>query len=65
MAQALYTYRNVDRYDAIDASQWQAKQVSTISLMNFSGRILIGKFFLHSLPPRHLTILPRIAFGLC
>ncbi|KAF9067639.1 major facilitator superfamily domain-containing protein [Rhodocollybia butyracea] len=42
MAQALYTYRNVDRYDAIDASQWQAKQVSTISLMNFSGRILIG-----------------------
>ncbi|KAJ3885821.1 major facilitator superfamily domain-containing protein [Lentinula edodes] len=34
MAQALYS--------EVDASQWQAAQVSTISFMNFSGRVLIG-----------------------
>ncbi|KAJ4479063.1 major facilitator superfamily domain-containing protein [Lentinula aciculospora] len=42
MAQALYVYTHVDRYNEVDASQWQATQVSTISFMNFSGRVLIG-----------------------
>ena len=42
MAQALYTYRHLDNYNEVDASQWQATQVSTISFMNFSGRVLIG-----------------------
>ncbi|KAJ3998319.1 major facilitator superfamily domain-containing protein [Lentinula boryana] len=42
MAQALYVYTHIDRYNEVDASQWQATQVSTISFMNFSGRVLIG-----------------------
>ncbi|KAJ3740820.1 major facilitator superfamily domain-containing protein [Lentinula detonsa] len=42
MAQALYVYTHIDRYSEVDASQWQATQVSTISFMNFSGRVLIG-----------------------
>ncbi|KAJ4472799.1 major facilitator superfamily domain-containing protein [Lentinula edodes] len=42
MAQALYVYSHKDRYSEVDASQWQAAQVSTISFMNFSGRVLIG-----------------------
>ncbi|KAF9068493.1 major facilitator superfamily domain-containing protein [Rhodocollybia butyracea] len=42
MAQALYVSRNIDSYNDVDAAQWQATQVSTISLMNFSGRVLIG-----------------------
>ncbi|KAJ3777370.1 major facilitator superfamily domain-containing protein [Lentinula raphanica] len=42
MSQALYVYTHIDRYNEVDASQWQATQVSTISFMNFSGRILIG-----------------------
>ncbi|KAF5342863.1 hypothetical protein D9757_014823 [Collybiopsis confluens] len=28
--------------DEIDAAQWQAAQVSTVSFMNFAGRIVIG-----------------------
>ncbi|KAF5352113.1 hypothetical protein D9757_013759 [Collybiopsis confluens] len=28
--------------DEIDAAQWQAAQVSTVSFMTFAGRIVIG-----------------------
>ena len=42
MAQCLYAYNNPN-YDEVVASGWQAAQVSTISIMNFSGRILMGK----------------------
>ena len=42
MAQFLYAHNN-SNYDDVEASRWQATQVSIISLMNFSGRIIIGK----------------------
>ncbi|KAG6917474.1 hypothetical protein DXG01_002451 [Tephrocybe rancida] len=41
MSQALYI-KSVDVYNPIDATRWQAEQVSWISLLNFSGRIFIG-----------------------
>jgi len=41
MSQCLYAYNNPN-YDEVVASGWQAGQVSTISIMNFSGRIFIG-----------------------
>ncbi|KAJ7661486.1 major facilitator superfamily domain-containing protein [Mycena polygramma] len=41
MSQALFAKGN-PAYDEIEASKWQAAQVSTISIMNFSGRIIIG-----------------------
>jgi len=41
MSQALFAKGN-PTYDEVEASQWQATQVSTISIMNFAGRILIG-----------------------
>ncbi|THH27986.1 hypothetical protein EUX98_g6202 [Antrodiella citrinella] len=41
IAQALFANGNLD-YDDVKAAQLQALQVSTISVMNFSGRILIG-----------------------
>jgi len=41
MSQCLYAYNNPD-YDEIVGSGWQAAQVSTISIMNFLGRIFIG-----------------------
>ncbi|KAF8959541.1 MFS general substrate transporter [Flammula alnicola] len=41
MSQALYAYKNA-KYDEVEASGWQATQVSAISLMNFCGRIFIG-----------------------
>ncbi|KAJ7476891.1 major facilitator superfamily domain-containing protein [Mycena galericulata] len=41
MAQALFAKGN-PAYDEVEAARWQATQVSTISIMNFSGRILIG-----------------------
>ncbi|KAF7295572.1 NmrA domain-containing protein [Mycena indigotica] len=41
MSQALYAKDNAE-YDEVEASKWQAAQVSTISIMNFAGRILIG-----------------------
>ncbi|KAF8890415.1 major facilitator superfamily domain-containing protein [Infundibulicybe gibba] len=41
MSQALFAKDN-PTYDEIQAAKWQAAQVSTISLMNFSGRIFIG-----------------------
>ena len=42
MSQALYAFKN-SKYDEVEASGWQATQVSAISLMNFSGRIFIGE----------------------
>ncbi|KAG6917475.1 hypothetical protein DXG01_002452 [Tephrocybe rancida] len=41
MSQALYI-KSVDVYNPVDATRWQAEQVSWISLLNFSGRIFIG-----------------------
>jgi hypothetical protein len=43
MSQALYAHKNPN-YDEVEASRWQATQVSAISLMNFLGRIFIGMF---------------------
>ena len=44
MSQFLYAH-NHSNYDDVEASRWQAAQVSTISVMNFSGRLIIGEFF--------------------
>ncbi|KAK7001642.1 NmrA domain-containing protein [Favolaschia claudopus] len=41
MSQALFAQGNPE-YDEIKAAQFQATQVSTISIMNFAGRIVIG-----------------------
>ncbi|KAF8632395.1 hypothetical protein AX17_004836 [Amanita inopinata Kibby_2008] len=41
MSQALYAKAN-PVYDDVQASKWQATQVSSISVMNFAGRIFIG-----------------------
>ncbi|KAJ7039436.1 major facilitator superfamily domain-containing protein [Mycena alexandri] len=41
MSQALFAKGN-PAYDEVEASKWQATQVSTISIMNFSGRVIIG-----------------------
>ncbi|XP_006457578.1 hypothetical protein AGABI2DRAFT_154754 [Agaricus bisporus var. bisporus H97] len=41
MSQTLYAQNN-SQYDEVEAGKWQAMQVSVISIMNFSGRILIG-----------------------
>ena len=41
MSQCLYAYNNPN-YDDVAGSGWQAAQVSTISIMNFLGRIFIG-----------------------
>lgn len=41
MSQALYAYNNPN-YDPIEAARWQSTQVSSISLMNCAGRIIIG-----------------------
>lgn len=45
MSQALYGFKN-PQYNPIRASQWQATQVSTISLMNCAGRLFIGPYVL-------------------
>jgi hypothetical protein len=42
MSQTLYAQNN-SHYDEVEAGKWQAMQVSAISIMNFSGRILIGE----------------------
>ncbi|KAF5374217.1 hypothetical protein D9758_004666 [Tetrapyrgos nigripes] len=42
MAQVLYIHENPTRYDDLEVSQWQATQVSVISLTSFVGRIFIG-----------------------
>ncbi|KAF7364102.1 NmrA domain-containing protein [Mycena sanguinolenta] len=41
MSQALYAQTHPE-FDEVEASKWQAAQVSTISVMNFAGRIAIG-----------------------
>ncbi|RPD70380.1 MFS general substrate transporter [Lentinus tigrinus ALCF2SS1-7] len=41
ISQSLFAFNNPD-YDEVKAAQWQATQVSTVSLMNCLGRILIG-----------------------
>jgi len=41
MSQCLYAYNNPN-YDDVVGSGWKAAQVSTVSIMNFSGRIFIG-----------------------
>ena len=50
MSQCLYAYNNPN-YDDVVGSGWQAAQVSTISIMNFSGRIFIGEYCSHSFYP--------------
>lgn len=47
MSQALYAH-DYPVYDEVQASRWQAEQVSTISIFNFSGRIFIGTLHLSS-----------------
>lgn len=42
ISQALYAHGNPD-YDEVISSQIQALQVSTVSIMNCAGRILIGR----------------------
>ena len=44
IAQALYAKEHTV-YDDVEASKWQAAQVSILSLGNFAGRILIGEVF--------------------
>jgi len=41
ISQALFARGDPD-YDQVEAATWQAAQVSTISIMNFAGRFLIG-----------------------
>ncbi|KIK95475.1 hypothetical protein PAXRUDRAFT_378249 [Paxillus rubicundulus Ve08.2h10] len=60
ISQALYAEGN-PMYDVLEASKWQAAQVSTLSIGNFAGRILIGPI---SDVTRHHLYLPR-AYSLC
>lgn len=53
MSQTLYA-KNNSQYDEVDAARWQATQVSTISVMNFLGRILIGEGFARPLADHRL-----------
>ena len=41
ISQALYATTTLE-YDEIEAARWQASQVSTISISNCLGRIIIG-----------------------
>lgn len=41
IALALYAQSNAE-YDHVEASKWQVAQVSTLSLGNFAGRVIIG-----------------------
>ncbi|KAH9853298.1 MFS general substrate transporter [Lenzites betulinus] len=41
ISQALFANNNPD-YDEVKAAQWQATQVSTVSVMNCLGRIVVG-----------------------
>jgi len=41
IAQALFAHNN-PAYDDAESSTWQAAQVSSLSLANFCGRVLIG-----------------------
>ncbi|KIJ21223.1 hypothetical protein PAXINDRAFT_107124 [Paxillus involutus ATCC 200175] len=60
ISQALYAKAN-PIYDGLEASKWQAAQVSTLSIGNFAGRILIGSI---SDVTRNRLHLPR-AYCLC
>ncbi|KAF8839373.1 MFS general substrate transporter [Paxillus ammoniavirescens] len=60
ISQALYAKAN-PMYDGLEASKWQAAQVSTLSIGNFAGRILIGPI---SDFTRNRLHLPR-AYSLC
>ena len=42
ISQALFANGNPD-YDEVAAAQWQATQVSTVSITNCLGRIVLGK----------------------
>ncbi|EEB94979.1 hypothetical protein MPER_06122 [Moniliophthora perniciosa FA553] len=42
MSQVLYAHEVQDAFDPVEASKWQSTQVSTLSFMNFTGRIVIG-----------------------
>ncbi|KAL0577546.1 hypothetical protein V5O48_004444 [Marasmius crinis-equi] len=48
MSQALYVHEaqnsTLSDADQVEIAKWQATQVSTVSFMNFSGRIFIGLF---------------------
>lgn len=44
IAQALYAKTHAV-YDDVEASKWQAAQVSILSLGNFAGRVLIGEIY--------------------
>ena len=50
MSQCLYAYNNPN-YDDVVESGWQTAQVSTISILSFSGRIIIGKYCSRSFYP--------------
>jgi len=66
MSQALYAHQ-YPVYDEKDAAGWQAAQVSAISLMNFSGRIFIGKHgdYFHLRFTLNRYVLFRLGIGLC
>lgn len=42
ISQALFANNNPD-YDEVQAAQWQAAQVSAVSITNCLGRIFLGK----------------------
>ncbi|KAK7438917.1 hypothetical protein VKT23_017844 [Stygiomarasmius scandens] len=56
MAQVLYIHEHPSTYDDREVAQWQAAQVSTISLTSFAGRVFIG--VLSDFAKAHFT-LPR------
>jgi len=59
IALALYAQLNPE-YDDVQASKWQAAQVSTLSIGNFAGRIIIGSI----LPPFFLSCYTDTCIGL-
>lgn len=63
ISQALYAKGNPN-YDELEASRWQAAQVSTLSVCNFAGRILIGSFICPSTSLSSLISYTRINCGL-
>ncbi|OJA21335.1 hypothetical protein AZE42_07120 [Rhizopogon vesiculosus] len=70
ISQALYAKGNPD-YDRLESARWQAAQVSTLSICNFAGRVLIGTFlglftslFAHSRPAGLIADFTRIRLRL-
>ena len=55
IALALYAQSNPE-YDHVEASKWQVAQVSTLSLGNFAGRIVIGSILHFPLFPFKLKL---------